>query len=211
MVELLKRVCGVHLCRLWVGQGPDDAWAADLPEEIPREYPTRCLGPRELIPYVRPDNGLSEEFLLRAQEKGDQCVATFHGGEVVSYGFDSFTRTTVNDQLDIDIPHGLLYGYKGWTHEDFRRRGMSHFHGKAKFQRYGFRREKSVWYVDYNNYASLLNNRYTPPDQRPLYLGTIGWINVGGRKYPFNSRRARWLGVVFIRKDRPSQRTYPYT
>lgn len=86
MVELLKRVCGVHLCRLWVGQGPDDAWAADLPEEIPREYPTRCLEPRELIPYVRPDNGLSEEFLLRAQEKGDQCVATFHGGEVVKIG-----------------------------------------------------------------------------------------------------------------------------
>ena len=65
--------------------------------------------------------------------------------------------------------------------------------------------------MDYTNYPSLLTNRYTPPHERPLYLGIIGWVAIGGRVYPFNSRRARWLGVVFIRNNRPSKRTYPYT
>jgi len=210
LLEFAKRILNLNLFRLWVAQGPDDAWSADLPE-IPLEFPTRCLEPQELIPYITPDNDLPAEFLDEAQKKGDECTAVFHQGKVVSYGFDSYKRTLINEALDIDIPEGLRYGYKGWTHPDYRQQGISRYRAKAKFDRYGFRRLKGVWYVEYHNYASLLNNRYEPPDQRPLYLGIIGWIRIFGHVIPFNSRRAKWLGTVLLKKQAPSRRTYPYT
>lgn len=58
-----------------------------------------------------------------------------------------------------------------------------------------------------HNYPSLLHG-YRHPRLRGLRMGFCGWITVFGRQIPFNSRRARWIGFEFVRREDHRRRQY---
>ena len=210
----LRRILNVHIYRLWMSSGNNDAWIAGLPSEVPEGYTARLVEPEELIPYAKPENDLDVEFLEESQARKDECVACFYDGEVVSYGFNATTRSPVTAALDIQVPPGFVYGFKVWTHPDHRRRGLTKVRGKVMHDyrtQHRIRDPRIIRYIEFNNYASMLNNRYEPPNERSLYLGIIGWIGIGGKVIPFNGRRARWIGAVLVKKGAPFTRTHPYT
>ena len=210
----VKHLLRIKVYRVWVANGPDHAFRAGLPKQLPKEYQTRLMEPIELVQYAKPENDLSIEFLEESQVRGDECTVSFYEGEVVGYLFTALKRTRVTDELDILIPSGHAYGYKSWTHRDHRRKGLTGVRLRVKQDwrdKTGNKRPKTVWYMEYHNYPSMLNNNYRPPHERPLYLGVVCWARWFGRVFVYNGRRAKWMGVVLIRKGEPPIKTYPYT
>lgn len=209
----LERFLKLHVYRVWVGTGMRTARHDHLPKEIPDEYPTCRLKPRDLIPYASEKNGLNEAFLKAAQARGDRATAVFHKNKVVSYSFESTTRTPFEHSLELLIPPGFLYSYKSWTHPDFRRRGLTKYRGKVNFDerwaKGGLKR--GIWYIKFHNYPSLLTNIYQQPHQRPLYAGSMIVLKAFRRTFFFNSRRTKWFGCVLVREGEDVGRTYPYT
>ena len=213
---LVRRFLNVHVYRVWVGQGSYDAWLSQLPKGLPEGYEGKVLTPEALIPYASPENDLTESFLKTVTRNGDRCFAIFHDQQVVSYTFSARQRATVTDKVDFLVPPGLRYGYKTWTHRQHRRRGLTHALGRLEhdehYQRtHGEMLGKGCYYIEYSNYASLLSNVYSPPDQRSLYLGKVMWAIWFGRLILYNSRRAKWMGTVLAPAGAPAKVTYPPT
>lgn len=210
---LLEKWFGFHVYRVWVSSGLFGAKLDQLPQAIPEAYPTRRVEPRDLIPYVSAENKLSEAFLKGAQARGDVATVVFHKEKIVSYGFESHTRTPFEHGLELIVPPGFRYGYKSWTHSDFRRKGLTKLISKVKWdeRRAQGRLKRRIWYIKFHNYPSLLTDVYEPPHQRPIHVGTLVVLKIIGRTLCFNSRRAKWFGSVLVRKSQPAYRTYPYT
>ncbi len=179
----------------------------ESPQEAPPGYTTRAVGLDDLVPHAS-DPDLSRTFLETAFARGDTCVANFFEGRLVGYSFNAFSRARMNDQIDVLIPQGFRYGYKSWTHADHRRANLSRVRGYVR--RMSLPDEHSMWYigcVETHNYASLLHS-YRHPRLRALRMGCSGWITLFGRKIPFNTRRARWVGIEFVRKEDMRVRQY---
>jgi hypothetical protein len=180
-----------------------------VPPEVPPGYDTRQLLKADLEPFVdKLTTDLTQDFLDQAFENEDVCVGTFYGDELVAFSFDSRTRTTVNDQLDVLIPEGFKYGYKAWTHEDHRRKNLSKMIGNFKWKElkrdYG---ERGIWYIETHNYPSRLHG-YLHPRQWSVRVGYVGWFTLFGRQIPFNTRWAKKIGFEFVRKDDSRRRYY---
>lgn len=209
----LERGLGLHVYRVWVGGGIATLWHDQLPTAVPIEYPTYRLEPQDLIPYVSEENGLTEAFLTGAQMRGDQATVVFHKDNIVSYGFESNARSPFEHDLELLIPPGFRYGYKSWTHPDFRRKGLTKYRSKVNWddQRANGGLRRGIWYIKFHNYPSLLTDVYEQPHERPLYSGCLIVLKAFRRTFYFNSRRAKWLGSVLVREGEAARRTYPYT
>jgi len=173
-------------------------------------YETRFVGHAEVLPHVGRVPDLDREFVDTVFARGDVCIANFRGDELVGFAFVTYTRARVSDQLDVLIPKGFQYVYKGWTHPDHRR---GHLTAARVYLRHQLLRsdhaQRSVSYVETHNYASLLHS-YRRPVERSLRMGFCGWITLFGRQIPFNSPAARWLGFEMVRRDDDGRRQYTY-
>ena len=133
---------------------------------------------------------------------------TFYQGELVAFSFNSRVSAPVTDQLEVIVPEGFRYGYKSWTHVDHRRNNLSRMGGwfKQNFADRPFT-ERSISYIETHNYPSLLHG-YRHPNLRQLRMGLVGWATLFGKQIPFSSRRAKWIGFQFQRKDKEYRRQY---
>jgi hypothetical protein len=68
----------------------------------------------------------------------------------------------------------------------------------------GFR---MISYPETHNYPSLLHGSRHPGLRSPR-MGFCGWITVFGQQIPFNSRRARWIRIEFVRREDQRCRQY---
>ncbi len=207
VMRALARVAGFHVHYLSVDAGFREL-RYQTPPRTPPGYETRLVDVADLLPYVDRTPGLSAEFVQRAVELGYECIANFHHGDIVGYSFSSRTRAPVTDQLDVIVPTGFRYGFKGWTHPDHRRLKLSEVRTYVRFT-FGNNPpgERSIHYIETHNYPSLLH-RYRHPRERRIRIGYVGWITLFGRQIPFNSRGAKWLGAVFLRRDDTRVRLY---
>jgi GNAT superfamily N-acetyltransferase len=175
---------------------------------LPPEFDTRIDRPSDLLPWAGRVADLDETFLAAAQARGDLCVTNYHDGELVGFAFITHSRAPVSAQLDVLVPKGFQYVYKGWTHPDYRRTNL----GKARmYLRHGLLLAdptlRGISYVETHNYPSLLHG-YRPPIERSLHLGFCGSLTLFGRERPFNTRRARWIGFELVRRSDPGKRQY---
>ncbi len=176
--------------------------------DIAPQYDTRVVGFEDLLPYVNDVPDLSEAFLRSAFERDDECAANFINGELVGFGFICRTRARASEQIDVLIPEGFRYSYKDWTHPDHRRKNLSRMRGHVRFTQMPRPfKERSITYVEINNYASLLHG-YRHPRERSLRMGVGGWISIFGYHVPINSRRMKWVGFEFMRRDDDGRRQY---
>ncbi len=198
---------GVHVHYVNVGADLREIIGEEHPEVAPG-YHTRIARLADLLPHVDSVPKLSREFLEIAFARGDLCVANFCAGQLVGFSFSSFVRARVTEQLDVIVPAGFRYGYKGWTHPDHRRQNLSKMRGYVRRKTTRCRHDqRSISYVATHNYASLLHS-YRSPRLRSIRMGFCGWITVLGYQVPFNSRRAKWVGFEFVRNDDPGLRQY---
>lgn len=202
LMTLLQHSIGLRLHHVFIRHG--------IPEKTrfrsPPGYSNREVTPDELLGYI--DTGavsaeLSADFLHASAARNDHCVASFFGEELVGFDFSSTTEAPVTSQLEIVVPPGFRYGYKGWTHPDHRRKHLSLLRIEA-----GYTTElAAMYYIETHNYPSLLRP-YRYPVARRLHMGYIGWIEFRGRQYPFATRRARWVGIELQKKGAHKKRLY---
>lgn len=207
LMHFLAR-CGFRIHKVGVGSTRFDLFDPE-PPEVPPGYETRPLGKTDLEPYVdKLETNLTQDFLDQAFANGDDCVGSFYGDQLVAFSFDSRTRTTVTDQLDVMIPEGFKYGYKAWTHPDHRRRNLSKMISHVKWKQvardYG---ERGIWYIETHNYQSRLHS-YIHPREWSIGFGYVGWFTLFGRQIPFNTRWAKKIGLEFVRKSDHRKRYY---
>jgi hypothetical protein len=161
----------------------------------------------ELIPYAESADELGEEldpeFLKQSAERGDICIASFFGEELAGFSFSSTSRAPVTSQLEVIVPSGFRYGFKSWTHPNHRRKKLSLGRTEAK----GLRELISIYYIETHNYPSLLRP-YRYPSDRRVHMGYVGWIELFGNRYPFATRRAKWIGFELVRKGAAFHRLY---
>lgn len=200
VMATLRRMFGLQLA--YVRITPDRMGGWFDKQYSPPEYETRPVDYDDLAPYADlPGYDLSTDFLTRAFSPGCECAANFYGGELVGYGFITRARAPVTEQLDVVVPHGFRYGYKSWTHQDHRRKNLSGM--RAYVRRTEFNRpvaERGIDYVETHNYPSLLHG-YQHPADRSIYMGFVGCIRLFGREVPFATRRAKWIGFRWVRKQ----------
>lgn len=195
----VARFLGIHIHYVRVGADRPDLVKPE-PPQIPDGYEIRLVKLEDLLPYADRLSNLSRPFLEEAFAGDDECSAAFHGRDLVGFAFTKRSRAPVNEQIDVIIPPGFRYGYKSWTHPDHRRRNISRAMSYIK-QTEANRpfNERGISYIETHNYASLLHS-YRSPSERSIAMGFTGWITLAGRQIPFNTRKARWIGLEFVRK-----------
>ena len=207
LMNILRIAFGFQIHYLNIGNSIHDSFDENLCDP-PDGYKTRKLDPQELLAWVDSVPELVPEILQTAIANGDMCFANFFEERLVGFDFISRTRTVVSDQLDILIPEGFRYGYKGWTHPDHRQSGLARMRARAMLESADRPyHERLIWYVETHNYSSLLH-RYKPPREHNLRVGFIGWFSFFGKQLPFNSRNAKRYGVEFVRKEDSGNRQY---
>jgi hypothetical protein len=206
-MSALARFAGIRVHYVLVGSGSGRVSRAE-PPRIPAGYQVRMVGRDDLLPYAGRVTDLSAGFLDVAFGRGDVCVASFFGDELVGISFQSGGRAKVTEQLDILVPEGFRYTYKTWIHPAHRRRNLSQAQTYVRTRaRAAADLDRGLWYVETHNYASLLHG-YRHPRDRYLDMGLIGWISWFGREIPFRTRRAAWLGVELVRRGDRRVRQY---
>ncbi len=207
LMHALRSLFGFRIHYLSIGNSIDDIYRANLPVDN-AGYETRMVKIAELLPFANLVPDLDECFLQKARDNNDTCVANFYEGALVGFGFNSTRRTIVTSQIDLLVPEGFRYGYKGWTHPDHRRSNLgklrARVRGENEIHPY---HERPIWYIETHNYASLLHS-HQPPRERNLRVGLIGWFSFFGRQIPFNSRNAKRYGIEMVRKEDSGDRQY---
>ena len=207
LMNLMRRVFGLRLYYVLVESNVREIVGEQQPQ-VPEGIVTRIVDIAELFPFAGKVADLDREFLETVRARGDVGIANFRQDELLGFAFVSFTRARASAQLDVLVPKGFQYVYKGWTHPDYRRTNLA---AARVYLRHGLLREnhaqRGISYVETHNYVSLLHG-YRHPRERSLLMGFCGWITVFGREIPFNSRHARWVGFEMVRQGDPGLRQY---
>ncbi|MEM7099928.1 MAG: hypothetical protein AAF541_16795 [Pseudomonadota bacterium] len=208
LMRTLRRAIGLRFNYVFVGSDRPDFLDANQ-GALAQGYTSQLCTKSDLVDHASPDNMLTEAFLAEVNWEIHDCAAAFCEGKLVAYKFAARKRVRLTEQLDVIVPTGFRTTYKAWTHPDHRQNNLSyhlshvlhkHCHAK-KF------RERTIFYIESTNYASLLHG-YLDPRQASLRMGYFGWISVFGRQIPFNSRWAKRIGYYALRKDDTRTRYY---
>ena len=87
-----------------------------------------------------PSNELSEEFAQRIALRGDRCFAALAGDQLAAYAWyahgsvepEHNRGATLNSGVGLSFPSEMAFMYKGFTHPEFRGRGLyGHVNGRA--------------------------------------------------------------------------------
>lgn len=207
VMHMLAKWLGFRIHRVYVGADRHDLRHVH-PPAVPPGYEIRWGRKEDFVPFVGKIPGLDQAFVESAFARGDECSVAFYGDELVNFCFNTRSRARVTDQLDVLVPKGFRYVYKSWTHPDHRRRNLS---AMGAFVRNTTREapfhERSISYVETHNYPSLLRS-YRHPSERAIKFGLVGWVTLFGRQIPFNSRKARRIGLEFVRNSDTGRRQY---
>lgn len=89
--------------------------------ETGKEFSSRLMQAEDMKRFCTdPVYDLTEEFIAKAAEKGDECLAIFCGDALASYGWYSKSPTDVYDGLQARFNKRFVYMYHGYTHPDYR-------------------------------------------------------------------------------------------
>jgi len=202
LLQFLSKALGLRLHHVFVSASAAKSIIATEPA-----YEHREVSPSELMPYIDDDpvlrDQLTPDFLRQSQTQNDECIASFFDDRLVGFDFSSTTKAPVTSQLEVLVPAGFSYGYKGWTHPDHRRKKLA----LRRIQLKSSVDYMTIYYIETHNYPSLLRP-YRHPSERRQHMGYVGWVTIRGRQYPFASRRAKWIGFEFVRKGLKHRRLY---
>jgi hypothetical protein len=139
-----------------------------------------------------------------ALRRGDICVGAFDQAVIpewlVSYTWRSFTTAPHVDGLWVTFERPHRYGYKGFTHPDYRGRHLPDlvaYETDALCVKRGFRYGLAI--IETHNFASIASNQRR--DGR--IVGWSGYFKVLGRVFPFRSHGARRHSFRFVKFSSP--------
>ena len=161
----------------------------------------RAANQAELVWAARdPEMGLNPVTIDAALRRGDICVGAFdrqtNPERLVSYTWRSFTTAPHVDGLWVAIERPVRYGYKAFTHPDYRGRHLQDlvsYYTDALCLDRGFRYALSI--IETHNFASIASDKR----RGNRVVGWAGYIKALGHVFPFRSPGARRHTFRFVK------------
>ena len=141
---------------------------------------------------------VSAEFIAGARQRGDVCAGVTFGGDLVAYGWYSFSRIVPCDGglgFRHDMPSDV-YGYKAYTKPAHRGMGLQ---SRMKPACDTFLDEKNithtVGYIEAQNHASLQS---LAKMRDAMILGWSTTVRIFGVNFVFNPSAVRRNGIAMV-------------
>jgi len=167
------------------------------PHDLPPDMQVELLDRETLIRAARDEAlELSNEFIERALARGDVACGAIHGGRLIAYLWRTSAVTPHRDGLWVRVTPPYHYGYKGFTHPQYRGQHINSaisFASDAYFLERGF--THLAGFVDPRNTASLA----TGARKGLAVVGYAGYAMWFGRCFPFRTRQVAKIGFEFTR------------
>jgi len=131
-------------------------------------------------------------------DRGDFCIATFHGDEIVGHTFYSRHPTVVRDDLAFEFPSTFVYAFASRTAPSQRGKKLESDRWKASQQvirELTGENAPRIFYIDVLNYESLAANQRPGVNNR--HVGYAGYVRLFGRWLCFRSPGCRLGGAGF--------------
>lgn len=138
---------------------------------------------------------IRRSFIDAALARGAFCVAAFQDDKIIAYVWRSFCATPHVAGLWVDFGRKYRYGYKAFTHPDFRREGLQHaiaFVADAEAIRQGY--THAIGFAETHNFASLISDAKRGHER----VGYAGYLRFRGRVFPFRTPGAKRHGFRFF-------------
>ncbi len=187
---------GIHVCLVRTRRLRSDAPDTKLPPEI-----SLALIDRDALLRASEDPVLSmtHEFVETALERGDVVFGAFDGDRVVAYMWRTFTAAPHTDGLWVRVSKPYRYGYKAFTHPDYRGQRLNaaiSFFSDAYFLARGYTYD--IGFVDVHNMSSIATRKY----KGNVAIGYAGYLNWFGRCLPYRTPRVKRSGFEFFDPSR---------
>ena len=192
---VLRRLVDFAVMRVYMAEG-----SPTKSPEVP-DYVTRCVTDAEYEAGIKALEG--DHQRKWAFDRGDQCVANFHGDQMVGYTFNSPHSTVVCPGLEFRFPDTSIYAYAAFTEPRHRGRRLDLARSnerKRVAQRAGIER-RAIWYVLVNNYAA----RAAGKQAGGVLAGYLGYVKFGHRFLCFASPRCKRAGVSLVQTSPDSR------
>ena len=193
MMSFLRR--WLILCRITSRAIDPTDRAPDLVEGPSVRIATRA----ELVRAARDrDMELATAHVEAALNRGDICASAFDGDRIVAYTWRSFTIAPHIDGLWVTFEPPYRYGYKSFTHPEYRGQHLQYHVGRlvdALCAERGY--AKSLGFIESHNFSSIANSLR----QGNRLVGWAWYIKLFGRVYPFRNPGARNHTFRFVRSE----------
>lgn len=165
---------------------------ARLPDYDSARFSLRQLNGEDLHHATAdPELGISAEFAIAALQRGDVCFGAYCEGRLAAYNWRTGTAAPDKDDVWVRVHCPYRYGYKAFTHPNYRRQRLnavlSHFSDSYYLQR-GYLYE--IAYVHSANRPALL----TGVAKGMTPIGYVVFVRVFGRLLSWRSSAVRRAG-----------------
>jgi hypothetical protein len=193
LIKATARYLGVHIYLVRTRRIPEVAIYPDTnPDLVWRQITSDEL----LTACSNPENGLDEDFVTGAIERGDLAFGAFAGQRLVSYVWRSLESAPDTNDVWIRVGKPYNYAYKSFTHPDFRGQRISpvaHLYSDNEMRKLGY--QYRCGFVSVENYSSLAMGEKM--GSRPIgYAGYLMWF---GKLFSYRTRGAKEIGFEFFR------------
>ena len=137
----------------------------------------------------------TKSFIRDAIGCGAHCVAVFQGDKIIAYSWRAYSTAPHVEGLWVEVSPKHRYGFKAFTHPDYRRQQLHHtisLKSDADSIRRGC--THSIGFIETHNYPSLLSNAKRGNKR----VGYAGYVRVHGRFFTFRTRGAKQHGFRFF-------------
>jgi hypothetical protein len=141
-----------------------------------------------------PANELAEDMARRVAAGNDLCFGILEGSQLAGYGWCAVGSVEAEHTggVALSLPYDVGYLYKGFTHPDYRGRGLNGIRlalaGRSLAQ-LGVRR--LVCLVDWSNWSSIQSCRRFGCQS----LGRVTTFQIAGHRFWFMPKAAYRLGI----------------
>ncbi|HEX4128932.1 MAG TPA: hypothetical protein VHZ24_02735 [Pirellulales bacterium] len=199
------RYFGYRALRRGLGLEVSHAMLFDLSRAGPIDndspgYEFRFLSPDDVWAFAAdPANDLDAAMADRLVAGDDVCFAAIHGSRLANYNWYAFGGIEAEHAMRVPmtLPAGFAYLYKGFTHPDYRGRGLNYatvLRALHALRDQGM--EQIVGIIEYANWPSLTSYRRF----RPVPLGLLMTLGQGRPRWVRYPPRAKAIGVEFGRE-----------
>ncbi|MEX1033713.1 MAG: hypothetical protein WDZ30_10160 [Cellvibrionaceae bacterium] len=173
----------------------------DLPRLAP-EREVRMVSTDELIvASADPIYDLDPDFIKKAQGRGELCMAVFEGGKILAYLWRTFASTGHEKGLWVHFDERYVYGFKAFTHPDYRQQRLQHslsYTFDTLLRERGY--SHCIAFIETHNFPSLISDK----KRGHRRVGYAGYLTLFGRVIPFRTPGARRHGFGFFPSVKPA-------
>lgn len=175
----------------------------DIPEEVASNFRFAVLSASEVLRCAGdPELDFSREFAEAALARGDWCFGVFLGDRLVAYDWRALRGPVeLAPGIDVGFEHpGQTYGYKMFTHPDFRGYKLQLYslrYGEARLRDAGH--THTIGYVATQNFAS---RRALGKAKGNAFVGLAGYVRLFGRCCTFRTPGASQYGFALFPASR---------